>query len=139
MTAYDALVHYHLGMVESQSSDLSTVQRGKLDRLRLHPLYEHPIMLCIDGLSAIVEGSFVHSEYTRRLDTASQYLCTGLEVFTITEPDLYVSMALLHSRMRLVVYKESVASGALGSMCKLHCLPDINHRFQVYKWENDAV
>ena len=137
MTAVDALLGYHLGAtVTSSSKELNVAQQTTLSLLRNHPLYEHPVMLCLDGLAALIEGTFIHSTYSPGLDLTTQYLCTGLDIYSTVEPDLFVSMALLHSRIKSVVYKESLNNGALGSLYKLHCLNDINHRFQVFKWQD---
>jgi tRNA-specific adenosine deaminase 3 len=63
-----------------------------------------------------------------------QYLCTGLDLFASKEPDLLSSMALVHSRIRIVVYRESDCfKGCLGSRAAIHCMRTLNHRFQVYR------
>lgn len=41
-------------------------------------------------------------------------------------------MALVHSRIRRVVYTEADARcGALGSRLALHVMPQLNHKFRV--------
>ncbi|RYH22715.1 hypothetical protein EON65_18800 [archaeon] len=63
-----------------------------------------------------------------------QYLCTGLDLFIHTEPDLFASMALVHSRIRRVFYLEpDESSGALGSGVHLHDLPGLNHHYRVFR------
>ena len=99
------------------------------DKLLEHHLYS-PTMLVISALAAASRGECLPiSELP-----GGQYLCTGLELFLHTEPNLASSMALVHSRVACVVYREFDASaGGLGSRYKLHTLRSINHRFRVYR------
>lgn len=81
-----------------------------------------------------------------------QYLCTGLDLYCSYEPDLYSSMALVHSRIRQVTYQTSCClsttsdstgkcsnstflgyNGCLGSYMCLHANPRLNHRFRVFR------
>lgn len=60
------------------------------------------------------------------------YICTGCDVFITHEPCMMCGMALLHSRVRRVFYCCPNRQGALGSVTKLHTLPGINHRYEVF-------
>jgi tRNA-specific adenosine deaminase 3 len=42
-------------------------------------------------------------------------------------------MALVHSRIRRLVYALPAAEGALGSKYRLHTIPSINHHYQVVR------
>lgn len=43
-------------------------------------------------------------------------------------------MALLHSRVRRVIYaKSNPLDGSLGSIHKINCHPNLNHHFRVFK------
>ena len=43
------------------------------------------------------------------------------------------SMALLHSRVKRVVFSQLSLDGALLSVDRLHTRPGINHRFEVFR------
>ncbi|XP_037788315.1 probable inactive tRNA-specific adenosine deaminase-like protein 3 isoform X1 [Penaeus monodon] len=61
------------------------------------------------------------------------YICTGFDVYISHEPCMMCAMALLHSRVRRIFYTcPQLQFGALGSLTKLHTLPGINHRYEVF-------
>lgn len=94
-----------------------------------HPLYTSS-MICIEGVSAIVRGEID----AKGILPDDYYLCTGLDIYLNTEPDLMSSMALVHSRIRHVYYlNESPLDGALNTFYKLHCLRSLNHKFRVFR------
>lgn len=63
-----------------------------------------------------------------------QYLCTNFFAFLSHEPCYMCAMALLHSRIKCVIFdKENKNNGALSSQEKLHCIKNLNHHFKVFK------
>ena len=66
--------------------------------------------------------------------TEDQYLCTGLDLYVTVEPDLFASMALVHSRIRRVYYlRPCEYQGSLGTTRHIHSLSSLNHHFRVFK------
>lgn len=62
------------------------------------------------------------------------YICTGYDIYLNREPCIMCAMALLHSRIRRVFYREfEPVAGALGSRYKLHCMKELNHHFDVFQ------
>lgn len=81
------------------------------------------ILLVAQGILIIISGGLPED----------QYLCTGLDLYVFREPDLFSCMALVHSRIRQVVFVEADPSfGALESSYRLHTCERINHRFRVF-------
>lgn len=79
------------------------------------------------------------SEIKRRLKmyeplTPEQYLCTNYSAYLSHEPCFMCAMALLHSRVKYVIFdKENTKNGAVYSRVKLHLVKNLNHYYRVYK------
>lgn len=97
------------------------------------PAEEHPlknaVMRCIDAVGE--HNQAVCAKQTSK--SARPYLCTGLDLFVTVEPCIMTAMALVHSRIRRVFYRDSHPQGALGSLRILHADPRINHHYPVYR------
>lgn len=63
------------------------------------------------------------------------YLCTGYDAYVVCEPCAMCAMALVHSRLRRVVYCQSDVGGGVfgGSGMKLHSKRSLNHHYAVYR------
>ncbi|KAF9468546.1 cytidine deaminase-like protein [Collybia nuda] len=64
------------------------------------------------------------------------YLLTSLTLFTTHEPCIMCSMALIHSRVKEVIYIYPMAkTGGCGSVACLPILKGVNHRFGIHRWK----
>jgi tRNA-specific adenosine deaminase 3 len=69
-----------------------------------------------------------------RLHTASSYLCTGLDLYITREPCAMCAMALVHGRIRHVIYDEpNLTAGALGTCYSVHEMPSLNHHYRAFR------
>ncbi|KAF8527520.1 cytidine deaminase-like protein [Hysterangium stoloniferum] len=63
------------------------------------------------------------------------YLLTSLTLFTTHEPCIACSMALVHSRVKEVVYLYPMPlTGGCGSLTSVSGLKNVNHRYQIWRW-----
>jgi tRNA-specific adenosine deaminase 3 len=99
-----------------------------------NPLATPPI-LAIQGVSrrerqAALEKGMTSSDFRQ-----GQYLCTGYDIFLLREPSMFESMALVHSRIRRVVFgiNDAAEGGLGGSGHSLHSLAGTNHHYRVFQ------
>lgn len=98
-----------------------------------HHLLSTPVMLCIEGIAAVIRGDLKEGNIIDFLP-ADPYLCTGFDVYLSTEPEMMSSMALIHSRVRRVFFKlKNPEAGALGSNYYLHQFRSLNHQYRVFQ------
>ena len=76
----------------------------------------------------------IAAESAQAQNVSKPYLCTGLDCYMIHEPCAMCAMALVHCRVRRVIYcvPDSV-HGALGGAFRLHGQKSLNHHYQVYR------
>jgi tRNA-specific adenosine deaminase 3 len=108
-----------------------------IDRRDEHPLW-HSVIQSINNSSLrdhsndpILKLGLTSLKF-REQDSES-YLCTGYYAYLTHEPCGMCAMALVHSRISKVFYLNETKHGFLCTKCKLHCINDLNHRFEVFK------
>ncbi|KAJ6557398.1 cytidine deaminase-like protein, partial [Mycena vulgaris] len=70
----------------------------------------------------------------------NSYLLTSQVLFTTHEPCIMCSMALLHSRVKEVVYLLPMEkTGGCGGATCLPTLPGVNHRFSICRWKEGTI
>lgn len=73
---------------------------------------------------------------TPEIKNGQDYLLTGLTLFITHEPCIMCSMALLHSRVKEVIYLLPMpATGGCGGAACLPWLQGVNHRFRIGRWK----
>ena len=70
----------------------------------------------------------------RSRGSAGHHLCADCDVYVTLEPCAMCAMALVHSRVRRLVYALPARhGGALGSTYELHVQRSLNHHFAVIR------
>ncbi|KAJ7254369.1 hypothetical protein B0H12DRAFT_1219018 [Mycena haematopus] len=70
----------------------------------------------------------------------TNYLLTSQTLFTTQEPCIMCSMALLHSRVKEVMYLVPMEkTGGCGGLTCVPALPGVNHRFSVCRWKEGMI
>lgn len=68
-------------------------------------------------------------------ENGHNYLLTSRTLFTTHEPCVSCSMALVHSRVKEIVYiYPMLQTGGCGGIACIPALKNINHRFKIWKW-----
>ncbi|KAK9915481.1 hypothetical protein WJX75_009821 [Coccomyxa subellipsoidea] len=91
---------------------------------------EADIMLYLIRRTVALSKAMMSPQQTR----SKPYLCTSYDCYTVREPCAMCAMALVHSRVRRVIFcVPDEAHGALGGSFRLHGQRSLNHHYQVYR------
>lgn len=101
----------------------------------LRPL-RHAAMAAIESVAAAaLARADAAGPGGKRPRAEEEYLCQDCEVVTTHEPCVMCAMALVHSRVRLIVYRaQDPEFGGLGGAISLHTTQSLNHQFRVLRW-----
>jgi tRNA-specific adenosine deaminase 3 len=101
-----------------------------------HPL-RHAVLNLVRALAEHrAEATLQRSAEPTIRTNGSNYLLTSLTLFITHEPCIMCSMALLHSRVREVIYiVPAPQTGGCGGVACVPRMPGVNHRFQIGRWK----
>ncbi|KAL0485040.1 tRNA-specific adenosine deaminase [Acrasis kona] len=131
------------------SVDMSSSPCCKVPLESTHPL-NHATMMCIRKVAeshrplfetvAVVDGGRKRKLVTTGDDDKLPYVCTDCDLYITHEPCCMCAMALVHSRIRRVFYAvRNPLFGGLGGLFSIHEQKSINHRFDVFTWDQNKV
>lgn len=101
------------------------------DNRLLHPL-KHSIMEAIEEVARKERNN--RQNPFKSVEDENAYLCQDLLVYTIQEPCTMCSMALVHSRIRRVVFLKCHPKGALSTNYQMGDRDDLNWSYETWKW-----
>ena len=86
-----------------------------------------------EAITGTVASTGIEWELPGQGPPQKSYLCTGFDCYVVHEPCVMCAMALVHSRLRRVIYAlPDAKSGALGGAFRLHAQRSLNHHYHVY-------
>ncbi|CAB9504973.1 inactive tRNA-specific adenosine deaminase-like protein 3 [Seminavis robusta] len=98
-----------------------------------------PILLAIQGVSRIERNKAVAAGMGSTDFQKGQYLCTNYDLYTTLEPTVFEAMALVHSRIRRIVFGKTRRGGRGGiHQFHIHALPSTNHHFRAFQCQPEC-
>ena len=110
------------------------------DETGAHPL-RHAVRVALDAAAAQQLRARKRKAAGAAVDPAEPYMCTGYDCYTVHEPCAMCAMALVHSRVKRIVFlRKDAERGMLGGSFRLHSLQGqyLNHHYEVYHWDEGA-
>ncbi|PJF19651.1 hypothetical protein PSACC_00521 [Paramicrosporidium saccamoebae] len=114
-----------------------------------HPAQDHWVVVTSDDgnllqepvMVAIEKMALKHCQLDSTLGKRSRespYLCTGHLVYCLCEPSIMSAMALVHSRIRSVIFQTpDPERGGIYSTLRLQNVRETNHHFSVFRYYPD--
>jgi tRNA(Arg) A34 adenosine deaminase TadA len=117
------------GQICARSSEERKLQHA--DR-NINPLATS-VLMAVQGVSRQERQAAVSQGLDSAVFHAGQYLCTGLDVYCTHEPTTFEAMALVHARIRRLVFGFQ-CKDALGGLTvmSVHALPGTNHKYRAF-------
>lgn len=115
---------------ENKNEEFHTILCLSVDMTATHPL-KHSIIVAIDEIALQEKSREVSKESQRN------YLCQDLLVYTTHEPCAMCAMALVHSRIKRLVYINPEKGGAIESSLYIGDRRDLNWTFDIWRWIGD--
>ncbi|GJJ13328.1 hypothetical protein Clacol_007580 [Clathrus columnatus] len=96
---------------------------------------KHPLGHSVFNLVRTIGDPGPTAEPSASNENGQNYLLTSRTLFTTHEPCVSCSMALVHSRVKEIIYIHPMSlTGGCGGVTCIPALKNINHRFQIWKW-----
>jgi len=133
------------GQVVSRSNEERVLQQQLQHPSDAWNPLETSVILAIQGVSRREREVALRQGMQSAEFQAGQYLCTGYDVYTTREPSVYEAMALVHARIRRLVFVKSGADDGCGDGAasaaplekgitgwSVHSLPGTNHKYRAF-------
>lgn len=96
------------------------------------PVFMHRVrFVCLHFIVMVV--GVAHNEKLKIIHVLFIHFICSYDMYTTKEPSVFEAMALVHSRIRRVVFGiPDKQEGGLGGCLEVHALPGTNHKYRVF-------